>query len=123
MATFSQTAGPLDIELVTGDEVNIAINLGKNVTGYTFVSVVYVAQVLGGGGAGLVTSIGATAATPTVTVVTASTGALIWSLSEEQTAALNPNYTYRWYLRWVTPSSVVTRTILAGLVIARAPGT
>lgn len=122
MALFAQTAGPLDVELVVGDEVNVAVNLGVNVTGYTFQSIVYVARTLGGGGAGLVTTVGATAATPAVTVVNATTGSLIWSLNETQTGSLNPNFTYRWYLRWVTAGSEMTRTVLGGQVIARAPG-
>jgi len=122
--TFSLLPGQLDVTFVVGDEVNIAINLGQNITNYTLDSKVYVASSSGfaGGGGGTVTTIGATAATPTIQVVTASTGAIIWSLTEYQTSALSPGITYRWYVRWITPSTTMTRTILAGLCIPKAPG-
>lgn len=122
MATFSQLPGVLDIRLVTGDEINIGINLGRDVSGYQFQSAVYVSQVLGGGGSGIVNTVGSTAAVPSIYVANETTGALVWSLNETQTQALSPSYTYRWYLRWVTPGSEMTRTILAGVVYAKAPG-
>jgi hypothetical protein len=122
--TFSLLPGQLDVTFVVGDEVNIAINLGQNITGYTLQSAVYVASASGfsGGGGGTVTTVGATAATPTIQVVTASSGSIIWSLTETQTSALTPGITYRWYLRWITPSTSMTRTILAGNCVPRAPG-
>lgn len=122
--TFSLLPGQLDVQFTVGDEVNVAINLGVNVTGYTLQSIVYVASSAGfaGGGGGTVTTVGATAATPSIQVVTASTGSIIWSLTEVQTSALSPGVTYRWYLRWITPSTTMTRTILAGLCIPKAPG-
>jgi len=122
--TFSLLPGQLDVTFVVGDEVNIAINLGQNITGYTLDSKVYVASSAGfsGGGGGTVPTVGATAAVPTIQVVTASTGAIIWSLTETQTSTLSPGITYRWYLRWITPSTAMTRTILAGLCIPKAPG-
>jgi hypothetical protein len=121
---FSLLPGQLDVTFVVGDEVNVSINLGVNITGYTLQSAVYVASTGGfqGGGGGTVSTVGATAATPTIQVVTASTGAIIWSLTEAQTAALTPAINYLWYLRWVTPSTTMTRTILAGACIPRAPG-
>jgi len=121
---FSLLPGQLDVTFVVGDEVNVSINLGVNLTGYTLQSGVYVASTGGfqGGGGGTVSTVGATAATPTIQVVTASTGAIIWSLTETQTAALNPSIKYLWYLRWITPSTTMTRTILAGSCIPRAPG-
>jgi hypothetical protein len=124
MPTFSLLPGQLDVTFVVGDEVNIAINLGQDISGYTLSSAVFVASTGGfqGGGGGVVSTVGATAATPTIQVVTASTGAIIWSLTETQTAALTPAIRYLWYLRWVTPTSLITRTILAGACIPRAPG-
>jgi hypothetical protein len=124
MPTFSLLPGQLDVTFVVGDEVNISINLGQDITGYTLSSAVFVSSTGGfqGGGGGVVSTVGATAATPTVQVVTASTGAIIWSLTETQTAALTPAIKYLWYLRWVTPTSSITRTILAGSCIPRAPG-
>lgn len=123
-ATFSQLPGPLDVVFTVGDEVNVAINLGVNITGYTIQSAIYVGSTQGfqGGGGGTVTAVGATAATPAIQVTNAATGSLIWSLTETQTAALNPGIRYLWYLRWVTPSTTMTRTILAGDCIPRAPG-
>lgn len=123
-ATFSQLPGQLDVVFTVGDEVNVAINLGVNITGYTLQSVVYVGSAQGfqGGGGGTVTGVGATAATPSIQVVSANTGSLIWSLTETQTALLSPGIKYLWYLRWVTPSTTMTRTILAGSCIPRAPG-
>lgn len=124
MPTFSQLPGELDVTFVVADEVNIAISLGQNITGYTLQSAVYVASTGGfqGGGGGTVSTVGATAATPTIQVVTASTGSIIWSLTETQTAVLSPAIRYLWYLRWITPSTTMTRTILAGSCIPRAPG-
>jgi hypothetical protein len=121
---FSLLPGQLDVTFVVGDEVNVSIALGVNITGYTLQSAVYVASTGGfqGGGGGTVSTVGATAATPTIQVVTASTGSIIWSLTEAQTAALTPAIKYLWYLRWVTPSTTMTRTILAGACIPRAPG-
>ena len=123
-ATFSLLPGQLDVTFVVADEVNIAISLGQNITGYTLQSGIYVASVGGfqGGGGGTVSTVGATAATPTIQVVTASTGSIIWSLTETQTAALSPAIKYLWFLRWITPSTTMTRTILAGSCIPRAPG-
>lgn len=123
-ATFSQLPGALDVTFVVSDEVNIAITLGANITGYTLQSAVYVGGTSGfqGGGGGFVTTVGQTVVTPSIQVVTASTGAIIWSLTEAQTAQLSPGIRYLWYLRWVTPDTSMTRTILAGACIPRAPG-
>lgn len=124
MATFSQLPGDLDVTFVAGDEVNISINLGVNITGYTLETKVLVGSTQGfqGGGGGTITGIGATVATPTIQVTNATTGAIIWSLTEVQTTLLNPGIRYLWYLRWVTPGTTMTRTILAGDAIVRAPG-
>ena len=121
---FSLLPGQLDVTFVVGDEVNISINLGMSITSYTLQSAVYVASTGGfqGGGGGTVSTVGATAVTPVIQVVTASTGAIIWSLNEVQTASLSPAIKYLWYLRWITPSTSMTRTILAGNCIPRAPG-
>lgn len=124
MATFSQLPGDLDVTFVAGDEVNIAINLNTNITGCTLETRVLIGSTQGfqGGGGGTITGIGATVATPTVQVTNASTGAIIWSMTETQTASMSPGIKYLWYLRWITPSATMTRTILAGDAIVRAPG-
>jgi hypothetical protein len=123
-ATFSQLPGDLTVTFTVGDEVNVSINLGVNITGYVLSSAVYVASAQGfqGGGGGTVSAVGATAAVPSIQVVTASTGAIIWSLTEAQTALLSPGIRYQWFLRWITPDTLMTRTILAGACIPRAPG-
>lgn len=124
MATFSQLPGELDVTFVAGDEVNISINLGVNITGYTLETKVLVGSAQGfqGGGGGTITGVGATVATPTIQVTNATTGAIIWSLTEAQTVLLAPGIKYLWYLRWITPTTTMTRTILAGDAIVRAPG-
>jgi hypothetical protein len=122
--TFSLLPGQLDVTFVVGDEVNIAINLGVNITGYTLQTYVYRASTTGfsGGGGGPVVTVGSIVATPTIQVVTASTGAIIWSLTEAQTSAIAQAFSHYWYLRWITPSTSMTRTILAGSCIPRSPG-
>lgn len=121
---FSLLPGQLDITFVVGDEVNIAMTLGANITDYTLQSQIYISSNQGfqGGGGGFVTAVGATAATPSIQVVTASAGSIVWSLTETQTSLLSPGLKYLWYLRWVTPNTSMTRTILAGACIPRAPG-
>lgn len=123
-STFSQLPGALNVTFTVADEVNVAITLGTNITGYTLQSAIYVGSVSGfqGGGGGFVTTVGQTVVTPSIEVVTASTGSIIWSLTEAQTAQLSPGIKYLWYLRWVTPGTSMTRTILAGSCIPRAPG-
>lgn len=124
MSLFSQLPGKLDVTFTVGDEVNIAMNLGQDITGYTLQSAVYVGSAQGfqGGGGGTVTAIGATAAVAAIEVVNAATGAIIWSLTEAKTAGLSPGIKYFWYLRWITPGTTMTRTILAGSCIPKAPG-
>jgi len=121
---FSLLPGQLDVTFVVGDEVNIAINLGQSITGYTLDSKVYVSSSSGfsGGGSSTVTTVGSIVVVPTIQVVTASTGSIILSMTETQTSVLSPGITYRWALRWITPSTTMTRTILAGLCIPKAPG-
>lgn len=122
MATFSQLPGVLNLAIVQGDEVNIAINFaGIDLTGYLFSSVVYVTkQTVPLGGGISVPAAGQTAATVVVTPVSLATGALMVGLSETQTAALSPLGSYRWYLRWVTPGAI-TRTVLGGVVSVASP--
>jgi hypothetical protein len=52
--------------------------------------------------------------------VNAAAGQVNLSLTEIQTAALNPATNYRWYLRGVSPA-MVTRTYLSGTLKAYAP--
>jgi hypothetical protein len=122
MPTFEQLPGDLTVTFVVGDELNFTLGLGASVTGYTFTAGVYVVSVNGffGGGGGTVNAVGATAITPTITVVNASAGTLTWGASEEQTALLSPAIKYRHFVRWVAPGGV-TRTIVSGDFIPKAP--
>jgi len=122
---FSLLPGQLNVTFMVGDEVNVAINLGgQNITGYTLDSKVYVVSSAGfqGGGGGTSISAGEVALVPTIQVVNATTGSIVWSLTEAQTASIYPAVKYSWSLRWITPGTVMTRTILAGLCIPKAPG-
>lgn len=129
MPTFSQLPGDLTITFVGGpvggsggDEVNFSIDLDIDCTGFTWSAGVYVVSASGfqGGGSGLVTTVGATAATPSITVVNAGTGVLTWGLSETQTGSLSSGIKYRHFLRYQTAAGV-TRTIVSGDVIVKAP--
>jgi hypothetical protein len=122
--TFSQLPGSLDLVFVAGDELNVAITLGQNITGYSLTAGVYPsgASVFSGGTAvsTVYSRSGADAATFATTVAAASTGTITIGLSETQTASLTPGTAYRWYLTWVATGGV-TRTILSGNVTVSAP--
>jgi hypothetical protein len=122
MPTFEQLPGDLTVTFVVGDEVNFTLGLGTSVTGYSFTAGVYVVSVNGffGGGGGTVSAVGATAITPTITVVNAAAGTLTWGVSEAQTVTLSPAIKYRHYVRWVAPGGV-TRTVVSGDLIPKAP--
>ena len=122
MPTFSQLPGDLTVTFVVGDEVNFTIGLGADVTDFAFTAGVYVVSANGffGGGGGTVNAVGATAITPTITVVNAAAGTLSWGASEVQTATLSPAIKYRHFVRWVSPSGV-TRTVISGDLIPKAP--
>ena len=128
MASFDQIPADLPITCVVGDELNVGLalktgaNVAVNVTGYTLEAKVYVpnyANPDGSFGAGAYT-VGTTAATFAVAVVSASAGTVNIGLTETQTAALSPAVGYRWFFRWVDTSGV-TLTVLAGAFTARAP--
>lgn len=121
MATFSQLPGDLSIELVPGDELNVAVNLQRSVVGYTFTSFIYQSSITGsGGGTNSLAGIGQTVTAPTIGLTDATAGSMIIGLSETQTALLSPAGSYRWFLRWVAPGEI-TRTIISGSVTAVAP--
>jgi hypothetical protein len=122
MPTFSQLPGDLTVVFVVADEVNFTLDLDVDVTGYQFTAGVYVVSTNGffGGGGGTINAVGATAITPTITVVNAAAGTLSWGVSEAQTVTLSPAIKYRHFVRWVTPAGV-TRTVVSGDLIAKAP--
>lgn len=106
---------------VHGDEVNVAVTLQRDVTNYTWESYIYQSDTTTtGGGVGALSGIGTTVTQPTIGISNASTGAMVIGLSEAQTSLLSPGGSYRWYLRWISPTAI-TRTILSGSVTAVAP--
>jgi hypothetical protein len=117
----------MSIECVAGDELNVGLAFTSssapiNLTGYTFEAKVYLpvfSNPDGSMGEGAYT-VGATAATATVSVVSLSGGTVNVGLTETQTVALSPATGYRWYFRW-TDTSGVTLTVLSGEFKARAP--
>lgn len=126
MATYSQLPGTLDITFVGGggggDEIAIALDFDRDLTGYTIAAPIYVAAVYAsaGGGQGLVTTVGATATSFVVQPTNLAQGQLTIALSETQTGSLSSGIAYRWYMRWVSPS-LVTRTVLSGTVTVANP--
>ena len=111
----------MDLQFTHGDEVNVAVSLQRDVTGYSWESYVYQSDTTTtGGGVGSLSGIGATVTQPTIGVSNASTGALLIGLNETQTNLLSPGTNYRWYLRWISPTAI-TRTIISGSVTAVAP--
>ena len=128
MATaFSQTPAEMSIECVAGDELNVGLaftssSAAVNLTGYTFEAKVFVpvfANPDGSFSQGAYT-VGATAATFTVSAVSLSGGTINIGLTETQTLALSPAVGYRWFFRW-SDTSGVTLTVLSGSFTARAP--
>ena len=126
MATFSQLPGTLDITFVggggNGDEVALALDFDRDLTGYTITAPIYVASVYAstGGGEGLVTTVGATATSFVVQPTDLSQGRVTIALTETQTGNLSSSVAYRWYMRWVSPG-LVTRTVLSGTVTVANP--
>lgn len=118
---FVALPGALNISLTVGDEFGMLADLSIDTTGYSWSAIVYEAatNVSFANPVGVSTQ-GTTAATFTVTVVDAAAGQINLSLTEQQTGALDPAKTYRWYMRGVSSSSV-TRTFLSGTLKAFAP--
>jgi hypothetical protein len=120
--SFVQLPGTLDITFVQGDEVAIAIDVDRDLTGYTIETAIYVTAVFaaGGGGTGFVTGVGATATTFAISETNLAAGQITLGLSEAQTTLLSPAIAYRWYMRWVDTGQV-TRTVLSGTVTVANP--
>jgi hypothetical protein len=122
MAVFTQLPGTLDITFVQGDEVAVALDFDRNLTGFTMTAPVYVTAVFasGGGGSSFVETVGATAVTFSISNTNLSQGQILLGLSEAQTNQLSPGISYRWYMRWVD-TGLVTRTVLSGTVTVTNP--
>lgn len=120
-ATVVQLPGELNVRCVAGDELNFAVDLNRNITGYQFATFIYSAPVIGaGGGEGTVVGIGPTVTQPSLGIVAQTAGTMIVGLSETQTSLLTPGNTYRWFIRAVAPGEV-TRTIISGDIVTVAP--
>lgn len=122
MSTFTQLPGTLDITFVQGDEVALALDFDRDLTGYSITAPIYVTAVFasGGGGSSFVETVGQVATNFVVSATNLAQGQLLMGLSESQTALLSPGIAYRWYLRWVDPG-LVTRTVLSGTVTVVNP--
>lgn len=122
MAVFTQLPGSLDITFVQGDEVSIALDFDRDLTGFTISAPIYVTAVFasGGGGSEFVTTVGETATTFAISNTDLAAGKLLIGLSESQTALLSPGIQYRWYMRWID-TGLVTRTVLSGTVTSVNP--
>lgn len=109
------------MQFTRGDECNIAVSLQRDVTGYSWESYIYQSDTTtAGGGVGSISGIGVTVTQPTIGISNATTGEMVIGLSEVQTTLLTPGTSYRWYLRWFSPTDI-TRTIISGSVTAVAP--
>jgi hypothetical protein len=118
---FLALPGTLNISLTVGDEFGMLADLDIDTTSFTWTAIIYeTATTVSFVNPSGVSTQGTTAATFTVTVVNAAAGQVNLSLTEIQTAALNPATNYRWYLRGVSPA-MVTRTYLSGTLKAYAP--
>jgi len=114
MAVFELLPGTLDVYCTVGDEVPLALDFARNITGYTLTSAVYVSsQTVPSSGGVAVPQAGVTVFVPSLTVVSATAGTVLLGISEAQTALLSPLGSYRWYVRWV--NNGVTRTVVSGV--------
>jgi hypothetical protein len=121
VSNFDLLPGTLNLRFVRGDEVNVAVNLNRDITAHAFESYVYESTITGiGGGIGSLIGIGTTVTAPTIGITALTAGSMVIGLSEVQTNLLTPGQDYRWYLRWIAPGEL-TRTILSGSVTAVAP--
>jgi hypothetical protein len=121
MAEFIALPGTLNISLTVGDEFGMLADLSVDTTSFTWTAIAYeVSTSVSFANPSGVSTQGATAATFAVTTVNAAAGQVNLSLTETQTAALDPSKKYRWYLRGVS-SALVTRTYLSGPLTAYAP--
>ena len=113
---FKQIPAVLDVTVVKGDEVSIAVDIDPtDLTNYTITAPIYVKGVFasGVGGTDAIETVNEIATNFAISYTNQSQGQLILGLSELQTNALSTSVEYRWYLRWVAPG-LITRTILAG---------
>jgi hypothetical protein len=122
MAVFTQLPGSLDITFVQGDEVAIALDFDRNLTGFQMTAPIYVTAVFasGGGGSSFVETVGSIAVTFSISNTNLAQGQILLGLSESQTSQLSPGIAYRWYMRWVD-TGLVTRTVLSGTVTVTNP--
>lgn len=116
MATQSFLPDTLDLVFVKGDKLVFPIDLGINLTGYTFES--WLTKVVSMSGGYVVSTL--QIAEFTRTNVNLSTGKINLSLDSTVTGALELGEKYRWYFR-MTPSGGGPKTALTGAVDVRNP--
>lgn len=114
---YSILPSNLNLAFVRGDEFGMLLDFDVDLSGgYTFTAPIYeVSRVLNGSVTG-----GSVALNFTITSVNLASGQINLSLQENQTSTLDPSKTYRWYLRWVSPT-LVTRTVLSGAITVGDP--
>ncbi len=101
MATYDALPGSLNLQIVRGDDVSIALDTSLNMSGYTVTSSI----------TSLVT--GNEVVPFTVAFTSATAGQVNVSLTDAQTLALARG-TYGWNLKWT--EGTATRTGLSGYV-------
>lgn len=105
-----RVAASLPLAFVIGDDFPFAVTVNRNLSGYT-----YAASIVNAATGSSVCNFTISAAP--VTVAGATHTRIQLSLTEIQTALVVPPHSYRWFLRWTSPSGD-TRTALAGRVRA-----
>jgi hypothetical protein len=114
---YSVLPSNLNLAFVRGDEFGMLLDFDVDLSGgYTFTAPVYEVSKVSNGSI----TAGATPMSFTTTAVNLASGQINLSLQETQTATLDPAKSYRWYLRWVSPT-LVTRTVLSGSVTIGDP--
>jgi len=116
MTTYSVLPDTLNLVFVQGDELSVLLDFDIDLTGYTFEAKIIKVLVLEGGNVLQYEDEVSFTQTP----VDLSEGTINLSLQENQTAALDLNVPYRWFMRWVAPGTI-TRTVLSGTVSVVSP--
>jgi len=114
---YSILPSNLNLSFVRGDEFGMLLDFDVDLSGgYAFTAPVYEVSRVSNGSV----TAGTTPLSFTTTAVSLASGQINLSLQENQTTALDPAKSYRWYLRWVSPT-LVTRTVLSGSITVGDP--
>lgn len=107
---LERVAASLPLAFVIGDDFPFAVRVNRDLAGYT-----YAASIVNASSGASVCNF--SISTSPVTVSGATHTRIQLSLTEIQTALVVQPHSYRWFLRWTSPSGD-TRTVLAGRVRA-----